>query len=273
MDNRPIGIFDSGSGGLTTVRALEKLLPRERILYIGDTARMPYGGRSREEISRFSHEITGYLLRQDVKAVIAACGTISTNAPELRGELPVPCFDVVGAAARAAARDTHTGRVGLAATTATIRSGIFAAAIEECLGRPVTTAACPLLAPMVEHGISADDPALLDTIRGYCAAFFADKIDTLVLGCTHFPLIASAFAAVLGPEVTLIDSGAEAAAEAAEALRARSLLSDGKAPGAHFYFTGSARETARKAGAYLYGRDISDRTEELPLTILTGGTE
>lgn len=273
MDTRPIGIFDSGSGGLTTVRALARLLPNENIVYIGDTARMPYGERPREEISHFSHQLVRFLLGQGVKAVIAACGTISSNAPELLEECPVPCFDVISSSAAAAARATVTGRIGLAATPATIRSGAFAAAIREAAGPAVTAVSCPLLAPMIEHGTPENDPALRAAVEEYCRPLRDAQIDTLVLGCTHFPLISTLFAECLGGTVTLIDSGAEAAAEAAGALRARGLLAEQAPSAPHFYFTGEAEKTARQAGAYLYGQDISADTRELPLTALTeGGT-
>lgn len=271
MDTRPIGIFDSGSGGLTTVRALRQLLQKEAILYVGDTARMPYGGRTKEEISLFSHQITGYLLQNNVKAVIAACGTISTNVPELREEMPVPYFDVISASAAAAARVTRNGRIGLAATAATIRSGCFSAAIEALGGCAVTDVPCPLLAPMIEHGATPEDPALVAAVTEYCRPLRQAGIDTLVLGCTHFPLIASLFARLLGPTVTLIDSGAEAAAAAAESLGALGLLREEPGPAPRFLFTGEAEKTARQAGTFLYGEDLSALTEELPLSVLTKG--
>lgn len=273
MDTRPIGIFDSGSGGLTAVRALEQLLPNEAIIYVGDTARMPYGSRSRREISQFSHEIVAYLLRQNVKAIIAACGTISTNAPELRQEAAIPYYDVISASAAAAAQKTKSGRVGLVATSATIRSKSFAEAVEAVTGQPVTAVACPLLAPMIEHGATAADPALCRAVETYCQPLLAASVDTVILGCTHFPLVAGVFARVLGPKVSLIDSGAEAAWYTARALGALALLSESAPTPPRFYFTGDAAKTARQAGAYLYGRDISAETQELSLNdLLQGGT-
>ena len=187
MDPRPIGVFDSGIGGLMAVRMLRHLLPGEPILYLGDTARMPYGDRPAGEIDRLTGELTGWLLRQNVKALIAACGTISCNAGETLQQLPVPCFDVVTAAAEAAAQATRNGKVGLAATSATIRSGRFTEEIERRTGQAVTAVPCPLLAPMIEHGAGPDDPALAAAVGTiYIVATYGDKIVAWakqLLGC------------------------------------------------------------------------------------------
>ena len=215
MDPRPIGVFDSGIGGLMAVRMLRHLLPGEPILYLGDTARMPYGDRPAGEIDRLTGELTGWLLRQNVKALIAACGTISCNAGETLQQLPVPCFDVVTAAAEAAAQATRNGRVGLAATSATIRSGRFAEEIKKRTGQAVTAVPCPQLAPMIEHGAGPDDPALAAAVAEYCQPLLQSGVDTVVLGCTHYPLIAELFTRILGPEVSLIDCAGEAAKAAA----------------------------------------------------------
>ncbi len=269
MDNRPIGIFDSGIGGLSAVRALRRLLPSEPILYLGDTARMPYGSRSAEEIDCFTGELTGWLLQQNVKALIAACGTISCNAGETLCRLPVPCFDVVTAAAAAAARATRSGKVGLAATAATVRSGRFAAEIEKQTGTAVTAVPCPKLAPMVERGMTSEAPALAEAVAEYCRPFLQNGVDTVVLGCTHYPLAAAAFAAVLGEGVTLIDCAAEAAGAAAGALAAAGLLAGDKPPAAEaYYFTALPPEAARLTACRLLGEDFSPQL--LPPAALTG---
>lgn len=271
MDNRPIGVFDSGSGGLSTVRALSRLLPQEEILYLGDTARMPYGGRTPEEIALFSREITDFLLWKNCKAVIAACGTISSNYPGL-SSLPVPTFNVIDASAKAAAKATKNGKIGLAATDATIKSGAFARAIEQESGKPVTTVACPLLAGLIESGADFTDPRLLDSISCYTDPFLQAGADTVVLGCTHYPLITPAFRQLLGKSVTLIDSGAEAAKAAAAYLTGHNLLRGAPRERDHFYFTANPAETARRARLFLAGRDIQPETELLPLGELTGGS-
>ena len=273
MDNRPIGIFDSGAGGLTAVRALEKLLPRESILFLGDTARMPYGNRTPEELADFARQDTGFLAARGVKAILAACGTVSSNVTGLERLLPIPYFNIIGATVEAAAKATRTGRVGLIATAATIRSGRFAAALEARLGSPIVAAPCPALASLVERGYGAEDAPVREAVGEAAPLFREAGIDVLVLGCTHYPLVAGAFTEALGAGVALIDSGGEAAAGAAKTLAEAGLLcAPDHAPEIHFYFTGDARETAKKAGALLYGRDISTRTEELPLGALTGGT-
>ena len=258
MDPRPIGVFDSGIGGLMAVRMLRHLLPGEPILYLGDTARMPYGDRPAGEIDRLTGELTGWLLRQNVKALIAACGTISCNAGETLQQLPVPCFDVVTAAAEAAAQATRNGKVGLAATSATIRSGRFAEEIKKRTGQAVTAVPCPQLAPMIEHGAGPDDPALAAAVAEYCQPLLQSGVDTVVLGCTHYPLIAELFTRILGPEVTLIDCAGEAAKAAAEAMKEQHLLAEGNdlPPQA-------ARQTARR----MLGEDFTPRL--LPLEKLT----
>ena len=270
MDPRPIGVFDSGIGGLSAVRALRRLLPEEPILYLGDTARMPYGCRPADEIDTFTGQITAWLLRRGVKVLIAACGTISCNAPSLQ-RLPVPCFDVVSAAAEAAARRSVSGRIGLAATEATVRSGRFARTITRQTGQPVVNAACPLLAPMIEQGVTAEDPRLTAAVAEYCRPFLENHVDTVVLGCTHYPLIAGAFAAVLGPSVTLIDCAAETAAAAAAALGQARLLSAEGSPAGAFWFTAAPPPAALQTATRLLGQDIGSRLSLLPLAELTGG--
>lgn len=263
MDPRPIGIFDSGIGGLSAVRALRQLLPGESLIYLGDTARMPYGDRSAEEIDRMTGELTDRLLRQNVKALIAACGSISCNAGKTLSSLPVPCYDVVTASAEAAARSSKTGKIGLAATEATVKSGRFAGEIEKRTGQAVTAVPCPRLAPMVESGMAPDDPALAAAVAEYCKPFLRDGVDTVVLGCTHYPLAAAAFAAVLGEGVTLIDCAAEAAKAAAEALKEAHLLAGGIAPAApRYYFTALPPQPARLLARRLLGEDFTPQLAE-----------
>ena len=223
----PIGVFDSGIGGLMAVRMLRHLLPGEPLLYLGDTARMPYGDRPAGEIDRLTGELTGWLLRQNVKALIAACGTISCNAGETLQQLPVPCFDVVTAAAEAAAQATRNGKVGLAATSATIRSGRFTEEIERRTGQAVTAVPCPLLAPMIEHGAGPDDPALAAAVAEYCQPLLQSGVDTVVLGCTHYPFAAKAISRVLGCGVALLDGGDGTARETRRRLAEAGLLENG----------------------------------------------
>lgn len=240
MDRRPIGVFDSGLGGLTAVRQLLELLPAEDIVYFGDTGRVPYGTRGPAVIRRYAEEDCCFLLFQGVKLIIAACGTVSSVAPEVLADLPVPAIGVVEPTAAAAAAATRNGRIGVIGTAATIRSGSFVRAL--CADAPaaeVTAAACPLFVPLVENGwIDRDDPVTRLTAARYLQPLRDRGIDTLVLGCTHFPLLVPILADFFGPGVTLIDAGREAANACARLLRERDLLNPVKKAGdCRFYVT------------------------------------
>ena len=209
MDNRPIGVFDSGLGGLSVVRELVSLLPREHIVYFGDTGRVPYGTRSRETIEKYAAQDGQFLLSKDVKMVIAACGTVSSVAASVLDRLPVPSIGVVEAPAAAAVAATKNGRIGIIGTAATVRSGAFAKAIAaKSDTAQVFAVACPLFVPLVENGwIEPDNEVTLATARRYLEPLKAQGVDTLILGCTHFPLLAPIIAQVMGDGVTLIDTG------------------------------------------------------------------
>ena len=219
-----IGVFDSGLGGLTVAHAIMRRLPGESLLYFGDTARVPYGPKSPDTVRRYSREITAYLLEQGVKAVVVACNTATAHAlPTLREELPVPVIGVVEPGARAAVRATRTGRIGVIGTAGTIRSGAYARAIEaEAPGTSVIALACPLFVPLVEEGWTSHEAARL-IAREYLAPFTADAVDTLVLGCTHYPLLKALIAEVVGPGVRLIDSAEETAIDVQRMLADRAL--------------------------------------------------
>lgn len=221
MDNRPIGVFDSGLGGLTAVRHLRNILPDENIVYFGDTGRVPYGTRSRDTIRRYAAEDCQLLLEHDVKYIIAACGTVSSVAQDILGELPVPAIGVVDPTAQAAAAATRNGRVGILGTSATIRSASFEKALKALNPSiEVTATPCPLFVALVESGwIQPDDPVAIPMVRRYLTDVKAAGVDTLILGCTHFPLLAPIIQAELGSEVTLIDSGRETAALCARELQ------------------------------------------------------
>ena len=227
MDNRPIGVFDSGLGGLSVVRELVSLLPSENIVYFGDTGRVPYGTRSRETIEKYAGQDGRFLLSKDVKMVIAACGTVSSVAASVLDALPVPAIGVVDAPAAAACAATKNGKIGVIGTAATVRSGAFAQAIARQMPTAqVFAAACPLFVPLVENGwIEPDNEVTLATARRYLEPLKAQGVDTLILGCTHFPLLAPIIAQVMGGEVTLIDTGKETARAAAQMLRETDALS------------------------------------------------
>jgi glutamate racemase len=220
----PIGVFDSGLGGLTVVSALADRLPRESLLYFGDTARLPYGNKSPHAIRRFAREAVYYLLRERVKAVVIACNTASAHALEaLRPEVPVPLVGVIEAGARAAHHATTTGRIGVIGTSGTIASGAYDRAVRSL--RPqveVYAQACPMFVPLVEEGL-VDHPAAALIAEDYLRPLREVGIDTLVLGCTHYPLLRPLLERVMGAGVRLIDSGEETALEVARLLGERGL--------------------------------------------------
>jgi glutamate racemase len=216
-DRRPIGIFDSGVGGLTVVRAVLDLLPNESVTYFGDTARFPYGPRSLEEIRTFAREITAYLLNRDVKLLVVACNSVQVAAIEdLARAAPVPVIGVIDPGVRAGLRATRNGRIGVIGTVATIESGAYDRAVA---GQPVTlhSAACPAFVPFVERG-DTTSPELLAAAREYLAPLVSADVDTLILGCTHYPLLSGLLQRVMGPEVVLISSAEETAKDVYAAL-------------------------------------------------------
>jgi glutamate racemase len=220
----PIGVFDSGLGGLTVAHAIMRRLPNESIVYFGDTARVPYGPKSPDTVRRYSGEIAAFLLEQGVKAIVVACNTATAHAlPMLREELHVPVLGVVEPGARAAVRTTRTGRIGVIATEGTIRSRAYERAIHDASPAAVVTAlACPLFVPLVEEGWTDHDATRL-VARDYLGPMSSQGVDTLVLGCTHYPLLKPLIAEVVGPAVQLIDSAEETAADTERMLRERGL--------------------------------------------------
>jgi glutamate racemase len=215
----PIGVFDSGIGGLTVVRELIRQLPEESIIYFGDTARVPYGPKSPDTVRRYSREITGFLREEGVKAVVVACNTATAHAlPMLREELTIPVLGVVEPGARAAVRASTGGHIGVIGTAGTIASGAYERAIRALLPNACIAArACPLFVPLVEEGW-LDSEATRLIAREYLGPLRDERIDTLVLGCTHYPLLKPMLAEELGRRVRLIDSAEETAAETARTL-------------------------------------------------------
>ena len=211
MDTRPIGVFDSGLGGLTAVRQLRRVLPGEDIIYFGDTGRVPYGSRGRQTILQYTRQDIRFLLSQNVKFLMAACGTVSDlpdgSPDEEATRLPVPYTGVVGAAARKAAEATRNRRIGVIGTAATIRSGSYAALLRELVPDAVITArACPLFVPLVENGrVEPGDPITTPAIDLYLREVRDAGVDTLILGCTHYPLLKRMIGDYMGDDVTLIE--------------------------------------------------------------------
>ena len=255
MDTRPIGVFDSGLGGLTAVRQLRRVLPGEDIVYFGDTGRVPYGSRAHDTIVQYARQDIRFLLGQDVKFIIAACGTVSsTFPPEEAAKLPVPYTGVVGAASRAAGAATRNRKIGIIGTAATIRSGSYAAVIRDMMPDvQITAKACPLFVPLVENGYVQDgNPVTELVIRDYLEEVRAAGIDTLILGCTHYPLLKKMIGDFMGESVTLIDSGKVTAQAAAAALADLDLLS-GRTQGgtARYYVSDTPADFAMQEMLFL----------------------
>lgn len=216
---KAIGIFDSGIGGLTVLKEIAAALPKENLIYLGDTARVPYGIRSPETVTRYSFENTRFLLSQDIKLLVVACNTASAISLEaIKKEFPLPVIGVLEPGARAAAAATRTGTVAVIGTEATIGSGAYEKALRKL--KPdisVRSAACPLFVPLVEEGWIDNDVAGL-VAEKYLSSFRESGADTLVLGCTHYPLLKPVISRVMGSGITLIDSAAETAKETASVL-------------------------------------------------------
>ena len=227
MDERPIGVFDSGLGGLTAVREIRSILPFENIIYFGDTSRVPYGGRSREILLKYARQDVHFLRSFDIKALLVACGTVSSNVlPELQRESDLPILGVVEPACRRALAATRSKRVGLIATAASVRSGAYERTLAAMDGDVTVIArACPLFVPLVENGRYRVGDCVIETVaREYLEPLRATGIDTLILGCTHYPLLTEIIADIMGPGVTLIDSGAAAARVLRQTLSDRGAL-------------------------------------------------
>ena len=221
---RPIGVFDSGVGGLTVVSALRRLLPSENIFYLGDNARIPYGNKGAATVERYSFELTGLLLAEGAKVIVVACNTATALAvPRLQDALKVPVLGVIAPGAAAAVAATRNGRVGVIGTHATISSGAYESALEKLIPNlEICVAACPLFVPLIEEGL-LEDPLTDQHIARYLEPLLKAGIDTLILGCTHYPLLKAAIARQAGPGVRLVDSADNCALAVRDLLQATGL--------------------------------------------------
>ncbi len=221
MKDSPIGVFDSGVGGLTCARELLRLVPHENIIYLGDTARMPYGVNTKETLARYTNDDVDFLQRKGVKLVVAACGTVSSNVPAAQiKNLSVPFIDVITPTISAAVKATKNKRIGIIGTPATIKSGSFATRLK-MLDKDIQTISngCPQLVTLVQEGYIDEDNFITNSVcREYLAPIKAFGVDTLILGCTHFPIISKIIQNIMGDDVTLIDSGYETALEVKNTL-------------------------------------------------------
>ena len=267
MDNRPIGVFDSGLGGLTVVRQLMRQLPGEDIVYFGDTGRVPYGTRSPETIEKYARQDCRFLLTEDVKFIIAACGTVSSVAPHILMSLPVTATGVVEPAADAAAKATKNRKIGVIGTAATINSGSFRRRILQIIpDAQVFEQACPLFVPLVENGwIDRNDEVTRLTAERYLAPVRKQGVDTLLLGCTHFPLLAPVISDILGNDVTLVDAGQATASSCAERLVQSGLLGNPCRIGRpRFYVSDRPEDFTRVADMFL-GCEVDDNIRTIDI--------
>lgn len=259
LKTAPIGVFDSGVGGLTVVREIMRQIPNEKIVYFGDTARVPYGSKSQETVTRYSEQIVRFLRTFQVKTIVVACNTASAYALDtLEQDIDIPIIGVVKPGAKVAAEVTRNGRIGVIATEATIGSQIYTEYIKE-LNRDVTIygKACPLFVPLVEEGLLQDP--VTDEIAGrYLSELIDIDIDTLILGCTHYPLIRSTLGKIMGDKVTLVNPAYETALELKGMLQSHGLLND-EVPGLgsnqyQFYVSDKAEKFVRFANSIIkYG--------------------
>lgn len=256
MDNRPIGVFDSGLGGLSAVKELQKLLPGEQIVYFGDTGRVPYGTKSYETIKRYAEQDVRFLQSFDVKAVLAACGTVSAVALEdLKQKFSIPLYGVVEDAASKAMKETKTGIIAVAGTEATIGSGIFERKLSKSGLSRYIGVACPLFVSLVECGFyKEDDRVAYEVCERYLGFLKNAGVDTLILGCTHFPILAPVISKVL-PDVKLINPSYEAAVKLKETLESEGLLSDKKDNKIEYYVSDQPIKFANVANIFI-GHDI-----------------
>ncbi len=257
MNAAPLGVFDSGIGGLTVARAVFERMPHESVIYFGDTARVPYGPKSPDTVRRYAGEILTYLLGRGVKALVVACNTISAQALEyLEERSPVPLVGVIEPGARAAVGATRSGNIGVIGTAGTIASGAYERAIKRL--RPdaaVCARACPLFVPLVEEGWF-DHSATELIAREYLEPLRRAGVDVVVLGCTHYPLLKPLLARVLGPDVRLVDSAEETARVVAQDLAQRKLASDSSQHPTHRFVVSDDEPHFRKVGARFLGEKL-----------------
>ncbi len=267
MDRRAIGVFDSGLGGLSVVRQLLALLPKEDVVYFGDTGRVPYGTRSPQTIERYARQDCQFLLNHNVKCIIAACGTVSSVAAPVLQSLPVPAMGVVEPAAEAALAATRNGKIGILGTTATVQSGAF----HRCLTHDhpeisVFAEACPLFVSLVESGwIDRDNAAAVAVAQRYLQPLIRQQVDTVILGCTHFPLLSPILSDILGEGVTLIDSGAACASACARVLSQRDALNDGADGGECRFFVSDRPHDFGTVAEMFLGRTVQEDIRQVDL--------
>jgi glutamate racemase len=260
MDTRPIGVFDSGVGGLTAVKELRAVLPGEDMVYFGDTARVPYGPRSDATVIHYTQQCIRFLLKQDVKMIVIACGTASAVAlPEIEDSLPVPAMGVVPSGVAAAVSVTHTAHIGVIGTAATVRSRAYETAIHRLDGAiRVSAQACPLFVPLAEEGWGEGQIAHL-TAEAYLAELRESNPDVLILGCTHYPLLETTIQDIMGPRVRLINPAKQTALDVKHYLEESDQLSGKSDGGEILYYVSDTGEGFRQIARWFLGESVGVR--------------
>ena len=253
----PIGVFDSGVGGLTVLAQIMQKLPNEDILYLADTARVPYGGRSPQEIIKINHEILPFLIKNESKLVIMACGTSSSIAyPVVKDEYPVHIINLIDPGSRAAVEASKSGRIGIIATAATVNSRAYQTKIKELNKEAeVHAVGCPLFVPLIEGGFIETDETK-KVAREYLNSLLKENIDTLILGCTHYPHLAKVLQAIVGPKVTLVDPAEEAVEDAKKMLKKAGTLKTKLMPAKYKYYVTGSPIQFQDLGSRLLGKPI-----------------
>ncbi len=270
-DKRAIGVFDSGLGGLTVVKELFNALPNENIIYFGDTGRVPYGTRSVETIKKYAMQDERFLISQDVKLIIAACGTVSSVASDTANDLPVPFFEVVSHAAKAAVKATKNGRIAVIGTNATVKSRQHEKIITSIMpSAKVLNQSCTLFVPLVEEGwYSADDIVVLETVSRYLKPVFEFGADTLILGCTHYPILSEAIQKILGDGVTLINAGTAVADAVKDYLSQNQIENDGTNKNGHSFYVSDKPDSFASQASILLGKDVDvNNVQKVDINIL-----
>lgn len=266
MDNRAIGVFDSGLGGLTAIKELRKVLPNEKLLYFGYTGRVPYGTRSAEIISKYTKQDMNFLLSQNVKMIVAACATVSSNSRDILETSIVPYTSIIRPCCETIIKTTKNGKIGIIATLATINSKAFEKNLKnENPNFEIYSEACPLLVPLVEGGFIAEDEELtIMALKRYLLPLKEKGIDTLVLGCTHYPILEKQIAKIMGENVALINSGKEIARDCAEKLHKLNLLADESEKEDEFFVSDSVQNFNAIAKICL-GSEIKEKTTKIDI--------
>jgi len=253
---RPIGVFDSGLGGLTVVKHLIKLLPHENIVYLGDTARVPYGTRSKEAVEKFSFEDANFLLRMNVKCIIIACNTSSALAGEkLKKRIKIPVLDVIAPTLKHAKNVSKGGKIGIIGTRGTIDSGAY---------KVKFAVPCPLFVPFIEEGKTKGESLKLIS-KDYLSYFKKHKIDTLILGCTHYPIIKNIIQQEMGKNVILVDSGKAVAEELKNLLSSSKMLNEGKTKGKKEFYVTDLTDRFTKVAEMFLGQKIKNKLAKIDL--------